>query len=1022
MDGRLVPGFSRDLGPLGMVDATIYLPTRRSARALAATIASRIGTAAFLPRIRALGALDDDNGLFDDLALGEGLQVEIPKAIEPLARRMILTRLILRWSESVRHALVSVGPDGRRETQEHEAFLVATTAADAWHLSGELAALLDELTIEDVSWAAMKPLGTEAFDRYWAVTLDFLAIAIEQWPAILGSLGLIDPAARQARLIEAETLRLQRPGARSGPVIVVGSTGSNRATSRLMAAIACLPQGAVVLPGLDQYLDEPSWASIDGTRFDPGSAAGHAQAAIRRLLPVLGVERTHVVGLGEVAPALAARGRFVSEALRPADSTDVWHALGPDPSGADLGSALAGISIVEAADEREEALALALALREALEGPGSATLVTPDRSLARRVREELIRWDIVIDDSGGEQLGQTSAGALARLAIEAACGDMDPVAVLALLAHPAVCLGRSRATVTRLSRLLEMAVLRTTLDAGALLDPSTLMAKTRARASDPHAPRWLQAMDEDTFGAIENLLEDLLALLEPLRRARQSLPAWIDAHEEAVVALAATESEASGLRGPDANALMTLFEELSEAADGAITLEGGSYAALYDRMVSEVPVRGPERSHPRLKILGLLEARLLSSDRVLLGGLDETVWPTQVSADAFLNRPMRAVLGLTPPERRIGQDAHDFTMALGQPEVIISRAAKRGGSPTVPSRFLQRMAAVAGATHWDRCRARGRIYLDMARALDRPAQAITLARPCPRPPVELRPTALSVTRIETLRRDPYAIYADRILRLSALDPVAAPLGPREWGTLFHKVLSDFTAACPGGRLPANAEATLLEQTRVAFAPLLGDPGFQAFMAPRIEGWAKAFFLWEEKRRGEIATIAVEEKGAIDLKLRDGSAFTLRANADRLETTKTGLVRIIDFKTGRVPSKKEVQVGFAPQLTLEAALAEQGGFAALGPGAKVEEALYVGFGSSADLALTRLEWKDRSLPDVVEDHLTGLVALLSDFRDPATGYLARPYPQFQARYSDYDHLSRVKEWAAQGSDPGEGTEG
>ena len=1011
-----MPGFGREAGPLGLAGATIYLPSRRAARALAATIAGHVGTTSFLPRIRALGALEEDG--LADLELLEGeLLADQPAAIDPLERRMILTRLILAWSESVRHALVAVEPDGRREVAEHENFLVATTAADAWHLAGELAALLDELIIEDVPWTRIAPLGTDSFDRYWAVTLDFLNIAVTQWPAILTDRGRIDPAALQARLIDREIARLAHADHHPGPLIVAGATGSNAATARLMAAIAKLPQGAVVLPGLDQALDASGWEAIDGTGFDAGSAASHAQAGFRRLLPALGVTRGEVVALG-VAPArLAPRNRLVSEALRPADTTDAWQALVADPAGLAAAAALDGVAVIEAADEREEAFALALALRETLEGPGTAILVTPDRTLARRVKEELARWDIVIDDSGGESLGQTPAGALARLALEAAQSDLAPVPVLALLNHPAVRLGRAREQVGRLTRLIEVALLRTTLPAGALLDPPSAMAAARALVAGPHPPRAVRHATPERLDDAEALLEDLLAALEPLRRPARPLPDWVAAHDEAVAALTATEAGDTALGGPNGRSLLTLFDALGEAADPAIGLDGAGYAALFDSIAAEAAVRGPERSHPRLKILGLIEARLLWADRILMGGLDETVWPPQVRTNAFLNRPMRATLGLTPPERRIGQTAHDFTIGMGHPEVIISRAAKRGGAPTVPSRFLQRLAALTGEA-WEPCRARGTRYLDLARALDRPARTITLKRPNPKPPVELRPTKLSVTRVETLRRDPYAVYADRILRLHPLDPVGAPIGPRHWGTIFHDVLAATTLAHPAGPLPDDAEAVLLDRVAEAFAPLMDEPGFRAFMAPRVIGWARGFVAWERERRAGLASVAVEAEGAWDLTLRDGSAFTLTAHADRIETDRTGAVSIIDFKTGRVPTKREVQVGFAPQLTLEAALARKGGFPALGSEAHVGEAFYVGFGNDAALSVTRLEWKDRSLPDVVDEHLTGLAALLSDFRQPTMGYLARPYPQFEARHSDYDHLSRVKEWSAVGGDGSE----
>ncbi len=699
LDGRLVDGFSRAVGPLGLATATLYVPTRRSARALGATLASRLGTAsALLPRIVPLGALDDTELLFEEAGLGNDVSSNLPIALGPIARRMILTRLILGWGEAVRHAIVAVEPDGQRSLRSEEPLLVATSPADAWHLSGELSTLIDELVIEEVAWTRIEPLGTDDFDRYWRITLDFLDVAITQYPQILAAMERVDAATRQMRLIEAEVQRLTS-GTIDGPMIVAGSTGTNKATARLIAAVSRLPQGAVVLPGLDQGLDEESWRLI-GASIGEETAAGHPQAALHRLLEEIGVTRAAVQGLGRPAPNLVARGRLVSEALRPAATTDRWRHAGLDAM-----EALRGVTLVEAADENEEACAIAIALRETLEGHGTAALVTPDRELARRVREELTRWNIDIEESSGEPLGQTPAGALARLVLDCALKELAPVEILALLHHPDLRLGRPRGDVIRLARHLELGVLRGILPAQVLRDPEALLAAARARRDLPHAPAALRLIGAEDFAEMGHFLADLLGALKPLRDLPTSapLPAWLQAHERVLAALARDETGDVSLDGADFSVLGSLFEELDEAADPAILLDCPGYGALFDRLAAETPVRGPNRSHPRIKILGLLEARLLTADRLILGGLDETIWPPAARSDPFLNRPMRSALGLSPPERRIARTAHDFEMALGQEEVIVTRALKRGGAPTVPSRFLQRLGAVA-PKDWAACR------------------------------------------------------------------------------------------------------------------------------------------------------------------------------------------------------------------------------------------------------------------------------------------------------------------------------
>ena len=457
-------------------------------------------------------------------------------------------------------------------------------------------------------------------------------------------------------------------------------------------------------------------------------------------------------------------------------------------------------------------------------------------------------------------------------------------------------------------------------------------------------------------------------------------------------------------------------ELLDELADSGahLPVDLESYGLLFADIGAELAVRGPMRSHPRLKILGLLEARLMPSDLALLGGLDETVWPPQSNADAFLNRPMRAELGLSSPERRIGQTAHDFAQAMGAPEVVITRAQKRGGSPTVPSRFLQRLAALAGAIQWSECKARGERALALARLIDGDNEEGERGkRPKPMPKLALRPTALSVTRIETLRRDPYSIYAERILQLKPLEPIGAEMGARLSGVLLHDVLSSFVEDHPKGRLVPGAEAELIERARAAFAELMRNAAFRAFTWPRHEFAMQQFVHWENTRRDDIANIDTEQYGKLALTLDDGSIFTLSGVADRIEHRKDGSLIVVDYKSGRVPSQKEVKAGFSPQLTLEAAMIARGAFEKV-RAKKVDQALYVKIGGASGVEQTVVKSdKGDTFEDLVEQQFAELHKLLSQFRDETTAYVPRPYPQFVNAYGAYDHLARVKEWAAGG---------
>ncbi len=455
------------------------------------------------------------------------------------------------------------------------------------------------------------------------------------------------------------------------------------------------------------------------------------------------------------------------------------------------------------------------------------------------------------------------------------------------------------------------------------------------------------------------------------------------------------------------------MDEWSEAAVEGFPTALNEYAALFDDALAAARAPPGSGGHPRLMILGLLEARLLSFDRVLLAGLDETVWPPAVETDAFLNRPMRAALGLSAPERRIGQTAHDFVAALGAREAILSRAKKRGGQPTVASRFLQRMGAAAGPLAMKEPEERGALYLALARALDRPADFQPQRRPAPRPPVELRPKALSVTRIETLRRDPYAIYAEYILRLKALEAVERHIGPRETGIAWHAALQEFVEAYPSGALPPEARDRLLSIARECFALLRDDPAF-ALHWPNIEKGLDFFLAFEREARGAIAQTWVERQGALPVPLASGTSFKLSARADRIDVLRSGGARLIDYKSGAPPTAKDVKAGFSPQLTLEAAMLRREGFEGL-PRLEAEEAIYLKLGGAAGGEEKHAGGKGENIGKLAEQHFAGLQTLLEAFACEDTPYLSRPFPKFAPRFSDYDHLARIKEWSATGGE-------
>ena len=995
--GRLVE-FNRD-DPLALAGVTVLLPTRRAVRAFRETLVRHLkAEAAILPTIRPIGDVDEEEHLLAPSTESAAERLALPAAVTPLARRLALTRLILAWAQALRRAPLALTPD--------EPLLIPASAADAARLAGDLARLLDDMETANVPWQRLTGIVPAEYARYYQITLDFLRIVAEQWPAHLAEIGLTDPAVRRDTLIRASAARL------SGPVVAAGSTGSIPATAALLKAIARHPQGAVVLPGLDQDIDADTWEAIGDAGSAPPSAFGHPQFGLKQLIGQIGILRADVEPLAAPSATLARRRRLVGEALRPAETTDRWA----DSAPADSEGAMEGVTLLTARNEQEEAMAIALALREAVETPGvSAALVTPDRTIARRVAAELGRWGLAIDDSAGVPLDRLGEGIFARLVAEAALSEADPVLILALAKHPLAAFGMSRPACRRAARMLEIALFRGNRVTGGVAALGDALAKARAELDrhGKHPPAARRRMHDEDWRAAERLTTALAAILGPLEQALTANEAISVADAAALLqaAVAAAATDAAGKEGLDTSAgaaLAALLDGLGESSSG-LRLRGTDFPEFLRALMADVALSPAGGADPRISIWGTLEARLQSVDLVVLGGLDEGVWPSDTRTDPFLSRAMRSEVGLLPPERRLGQAAHDFVQGAMAPRVIVSRAEKRGGTPSVESRWLQRLEAVAGKAAMQAARARGAAYVELARAIDWVRSAEPVKPPQPKPPLATRPQSLSVTEIETLVRDPYAIYAKHVLDLEELEPLGRAPDYALRGSLIHQALGDFIAHWSG---PFDAAATneLLAIGDKVLAEIEGFPDIHAIWSLRFAAIARWIVEWEAARDAAVAKRNAEISGSIAIPVGTG-VFRLRGRADRIDRRHDGSLDILDFKTGSPPSARQVLVGFAPQLGLEAAMARQGGFDDAFRGASVATLAWIGLSKvGREEPLKSAVEKDWTADGVATEVMRRLTALLAAFADPERAYVSRARPMFETRYeSPYDHLARVREW-------------
>jgi ATP-dependent helicase/nuclease subunit B len=940
-------------GPDALARVEIYVNTRRSARRLRDLLLD--GPACLMPRIRVITDLAD-------LPLAG---TDLPPAIAPLRRRLELTQAVT--------ALLEQEPD------------LAPRSA-SYDLADSLAAILSEMHDEGVPPAILKTLDVSRHSAHWDRSLRFLTILFDHFL----SQDAPDPEARLRLTVEA--LRISWAVAPPDhPVIVAGSTGSRGTTSLFMGLVAALPQGAVVLPGFDFDQPDQVWNSIG----DASSGADHPQGGFARLLARLDARPGDVRPWTGATPVSPARNRLISLALRPAPVTDQWLAEGPALQGLD--EATGPLSLIEADDPRAESLAIALALRKAAEDGRRAALVTPDRTLTRRVAAALERWRIIPDDSAGRQLSQTPPGVFLRLVAAGFGAPQTGESLLALLKHPMTHGGSDRGQHMALVRRLEWQLRR---HGPAFPDADSLAAWAATRGEgDPDLADWAGWLGEALTAFSDS---GALPLADHVAR-----------HRALAEHLAAAPGDATHRLWSDGDGetAKQALTSLATHADAGGIMTPADYANLLTAILRREEVREPATPHALIAFWGTLEARTQAADLLILGGLNDGTWPGLPPPDPWFSRAMRADAGLRSPERLIGLAAHDFQQAVAGPEVILSRSLRDAEAPTVPSRWLVRLTNLMdgigpdGQAALASMRDRGRTWCDLATRLERPAQPAPAAhRPSPRPPVSARPRTLSVTEVQKLIRDPYAIYARRVLDLSMLDPLRQKPDAMLRGSILHRVVEEFVRDTPG-TLPPDAADRLRRAADRVLAADLPWPAARRLWLHRLMRVAESFLADEAIRRTRGEPAYLEVSGHLDI---DQPRFALRGKADRIDRLLDGRYVVYDYKTGAPPTEKQVDL-FDKQLLLEARMIEDGAFRDLPPG-EVAAVEYIGLGSKA--GATRLDLTDDRVARTWQDFLR----LIASYDAQETGYTARSRLEKRMDVSDYDHLSRFTEWE-NGDPPG-----
>jgi len=981
---NLAKGLQASLGT-DLSKALILLPTRRAVRALADEFVSiSEGHATLLPLMRPLADMDENEPPFTTGTI----DFEIPPAIDPVRHRFELAKMV---SAKMKYEGSELGPELDSKPD----------AANAIAMAEPLARLLADLAMEELDVGAFDKLDEklDTLAQHFQSASKFAKIVTEYWPQHLKDNGLTEPMTRRVALLK-KAAELWHANPPAHPVIIAGSTGTLKATANLIKTVTALPQGLIVLPGLDTHIDQIDiWDKIDDQ---------HPQASLKNLLETLDISRTDVPTWPGVKTEgnAAMRSRILSHALIPASSTYDWPARiaritkSTEESNGErnaIQKGLSGLSLIQARTAEEEATVIALIMRETLEHQDkTCALVTPDPSLARRVRAKLSRWNVEVDSSAGEPLEETGHGVFLSLSLEAAQDPFDPIALSALVKHSFFKLQDGH---RKDWDKLEAAVFRGTR-------PKTLDAVTErldriAKRKKLGNGEYLQ----DEFEFLKTLHSALTPLHDRLS-AKTDIALLAKTHTELLELLAG--GAANLWRGESGEKSAQLIEELLEHGNLLAPMNGDTYARLLSHLMRGRVARPRFGTESRLQILGPLEARMLEADTIILGGLNEGVWPAHPTPHPVLSPGMRKAIGLSAPERRFGLAAHDFEALAAKPNVIMTRAVRGDDGPTVQSRWLWRLTTlVRGAVEdaADTVLKPKQPWLEWARALDASQDVPKPAsRPAPCPPLDKRwpkKRGLSVTQISKWVRDPYAVYAQNILGISVLDPLDQAMGGREFGRAVHFALENIDNT-------STAHLTkLLKQE-------LSKAGYETHSFARMDVRLNALAEWsvnwaKDRIDGGWTKVDIEKKGRLEFPTHN-EPFILTGIADRIER-KGSDTAIIDYKTGAYPKYKVVQAGFDPQMPL---LGIMLGYGALGKKAEATDYLYVKPGDREYSLVTSPPNKYRKDADeYASDAFDALRRLIAHFDTPDSKYYSQPRAQFENPYGDYDHLARRAEWATLG---------